>query len=149
MPSHKSISGRTRLVTALVLAAAAVPTVQAWRQSLQSVPNSAPFMTNNVSVSAADNLAQWTLPNTLELQLKSDSNADTLVELSRKIGATVTYNSDLGQETEIARVTLPDGVNVQSVLDTLRDDPNVEAADLVHLYRTPEDLSEPIRSCRP
>ena len=147
MPSTHPFSGTKRLLTALVLAAAAVPTVQAWRHQVR--PDPALISTNSAPVSAYDTEAQWTLPNSLELQLRANSNADTLAELSRKIGAPVTFNSDLGEETDIARVTLPAGMNAQAALETLRNDPNVEAADVVHLYRTPEDLTLPTTARRP
>ena len=139
--SLKPVSGRARLLAALVLAGAAVPTAQAWRQQARDSAPAVQTITNAseaTSGAAFDTDPLWTLPNTLEVQLKPGSDADTLAALSQKIGATVTYNSDLGAETEIARVTLPQGANVQDVLQTLRDDANVESADVEHLYRAPE-----------
>ncbi len=144
--SLKPLSGRARLLTALVLCGAAVPTAQAWRQqardtasAVQSITNPSANTTNSPSnVGAYDTDPLWTLPNTLEVQLKPGSDADTLAELSRKIGATVSYNSDMGAETEIACVTLPQGADVQYALQTLRDDASVETADIEHLYRAPE-----------
>ncbi len=136
MPS-KSVSFAGRALAALVLTGAAVPTVQAWRQS-----HTVASVFQTASDTGYDTDAQWTLPNTLELQLKPGSNSETLAELSQKVGASIIYNSDMGAETGVARVTLPDGANVQQALDTLRSDARVEVADVEHLYRDPDVQTE-------
>lgn len=133
----KSVSFAGRALAALVLAGAAVPTVQAWRQSHVGA---SVFQT--ASDTGYDTDAQWTLPNTLELQLKPGFNSDTLAQLSLKVGASIIFNSDMGAETGVARVTLPDGANVQQALDTLRSDARVEVADVEHLYRDPDVQTE-------
>ena len=108
MPS-KSVSFTGRALAALVLAGAAVPTVQAWRHS-----HSGAVMAQAEASTGYDTDAQWTLPDTLELQLKPGVSGDALAELSKKVGANVVFNSDTGAETGVARVTLPDGANVQA-----------------------------------
>ncbi len=146
MPS-KSVSFTGRALVALVLAGAAVPTVQAWRHSHLGV-----VMAQAEASTGYDTDAQWTLPDTLELQLKPGVSSDVLAELSKKVGANVVFNSDAGAETGVARVTLPDGANMQAALDALRGDPNVEVADVEHLYRDPDvqaeetSLSNPVKS---
>ena len=146
MPS-KSVSFTGRALAALVLAGAAVPTVQAWRHS-----HSGAVMAQAEASGGYDTDAQWTLPDTLELQLKPGVSGDVLADLSKKVGANVVFNSDTGVETGVARVTLPDGANVQAALDALRSDPNVEVADIEHLYRDPDvqaeetSLSSPVKS---
>ena len=136
MPS-KSVSFTGRALAALVLAGAAVPTVQAWRHN-----HAAAVMAQAETATGYDTDAQWTLPNTLEVQLKPGVSKDVLAELSQKVGANVVFNSDLGAETGVARVTLPDGANVQAALDALRSDSNVEVADVEHLFRDPDVQTE-------
>ena len=139
MPS-KSMTGASRLLLAAVLAAAVVPTALIWHQEAR---DTALPITTSASTIPDSRLDPDALPDTLEMQLRPGSNTETLAALSKKLGATVTYNSDLGAETEIARVTLAQGSDIQKALQTLRDDSSVETADIEHIYRNPEDFSLP------
>ncbi len=117
------------------LALAAVPIALAWRAS--AVREEAPTPLN---VPAA-NVSDWVSPNEVEVQFKPGVGQNALADLGGRLGVPLAWNSPLSLETGIARLTLPAGLGVSSALAALRADPRVEAADVVHFYRVPEDLA--------
>ncbi|HZO91619.1 MAG TPA: S8 family peptidase [Chthonomonadaceae bacterium] len=132
---EKSGSAILRWITALGLALAAVPIALAWRAS--AVREEAPTPLN---VPAA-NVSDWVSPNEVEVQFKPGVGQNALADLGGRLGVPLAWNSPLSLETGIARLTLPAGLGVSSALAALRADPRVEAADVVHFYRVPEDLA--------
>jgi len=142
--ASQRVSVRARIGMAVALALVAVPMVQTWRQADRLPASNTSTSSNSTSnLTAYDFDPIWSVPNTLEIQLRPGFSADTLAALSKKLGASVAYNSDMGPETGVACVTLPAGADLKRALDTLRADSSVETADVEHIYRTPEDLSEP------
>lgn len=139
--ASQRVSVGARLLMALALTGAAVPMVQAWRQSDNAL-SSTPTVRVSAPATNYDADPYWSVPDTLEIQLRPGANADTLTTLSKKLGAHVAYNSANGPETGVACVTLPHGTNLAQALDTLRADSSVETADVEHIYRIPESMME-------
>ncbi len=140
--ASQRVSVGARLLMALALTGASLPLIQAWRQS-DSAPIATPVTSVSAPATAYDADPYWSVPDTLEIQLRPGFNAQTLNDLSKKLGARVAYNSEMGPETGVACVTLPHGTNLAQALETLRADSSVETADVEHIYRTPE-LRSPV-----
>ena len=133
--SKKSGSALLTLVAIGVLALAATPTVQSWRYD--AAASRAATAAAVASLPDATDPA-WTNQNQIEIQFRDGTDDNALAELSKKIGAPITWNSELHAETEVARVTLPEGSDIAGTLETLRADGNVEIAEQIHLYTEPE-----------
>ena len=135
--SNKKSSGAFRWLAVGLLALSVVPMGVVWRQEMfqkETPPSLSDLQDQN-----------WTDVSQLEVQLKPGSDDATLAELSRKIGAAITWNSDVSRtETEIADVALPAGTDSGRTLDLLRADPNVVVADRMHFLREPEDEANQI-----
>lgn len=133
---EKSGSMGWRLLAACGLALAAVPIALTWHgESARQAEATRSLNWPTV------NGTEWTVPDEIAVQFKPGTPADVLTELSGKFGAAMTWNSEVSaQETEIAQLTVPAGIGADALLAKLQADPRVEAADVVHLFRTPEDL---------
>jgi serine protease len=133
---EKTGSASLRWLTAFGLALALVPIVMAWRAvAVQGMPSLKPLDW------PAENGIDWVRPGEIEVQFKSGTDDSALAALSNSLGVTVAWNSAVAaQETDVATLTLPTGMAADAILAKLRSDPNVEAADVVHIYRTPVDM---------
>jgi serine protease len=133
---EKSGSTGLRWFTALALAVCALPMVWTWRAEREAA---AP---EKAISAAAENDPHWVSPNEIEVELRAGEGDDVLADLSKKVGAPLEWNSPLHAETEIARLTVPAGVSEQTILDELRADGRVAAAESMHYYYEPEDMGE-------
>ncbi len=133
---EKTGSALVRWLVACGLALAVAPIALAWRASAQQ--SAAPLQPLDWP---AVNGTDWVRPNEIEVQFKPGADNGTLTALSNSLGLTAAWNSPVSaQETGIATLTLPAGTTPDSILAKLRSDPDVEAADVVHIYRTPVDI---------
>ncbi|HEV2473809.1 MAG TPA: S8 family peptidase [Chthonomonadales bacterium] len=130
--TSKSQAGRLLAIAALTLGA--IPMLLTWRAS-------APAPQTRVLDWPAPAGQQWVSANEIEAQLHRGEGTADLAGLSRLIGAPLTWNSRMGQETEIAHATLPAGAVLKTALAALRADSRVKYAGPVHYYGEPEDLS--------
>ena len=131
-------------IAALVLAA--TPLLWSSRQADEArtaALKATPAAQDWPSVSADGTPRPYTNPNEIEVEVKAGNNDDsTLANLSREIGAPLAWNGPMGQAEGVADATLPPGADLNKDLAELQSDPNVEAADAVHYYYTPEELSD-------
>src|SRR5579859_7510009 len=100
----KTASVGLRWLAALALAGSAIPMVRDWRAADR---DAAPA---TVSAPASAD-PKWVSPTEIEVQLKDGEGDDVLADLSREVGAPLTWNSPVHAETEIARLTVPGGVS--------------------------------------
>ena len=137
---EKSGSGSLRWFAVLGLAIASAPLGLAWWGAAHP---SAP-------VASTESAESWTDRAQLEVQLKPGADDAALADLSKKVGAVVTWNSAVSRdETEIADVAVPAGGDAGKILDQLRSDPRVETADYVHFLREPGIEAQEIASGQP
>ena len=81
-------------------------------------------------------------PNEIAVQFKSGQASDTLLtNLAQRIGSPLAWDGPMGQSEGVANLALPFGADMNKTLAELQNDPNVEAADVVHYFYTPEDMS--------
>ncbi|MCW3094530.1 MAG: Subtilisin-like serine protease [Chthonomonadaceae bacterium] len=128
---EKSGSRGLRWMSALLLAAAATPTLLTWRQEAkeQALPAPPPAVTS-----------EWIDTNALEVQMRPGTTSDDLADLGKKLNLSLHWNSEVSQqETDVADADVPIGVDPNAELTALRADPRVEAADVVHFFHTPQD----------
>jgi serine protease len=128
---EKSGSRGLRWMSALLLAAAATPTLLTWRQEAkeQAIPAAPPAVTS-----------EWVDTNALEVQMRPGTTADDLADLGKKLNLSLHWNSEVSQqETDVADADVPTGVDPDAELAALRADPRVEAADTLHYFHTPQD----------
>ena len=92
----------------------------------------------------------WTDATQLEAQMKPGADDAALADLSRRLGATVTWNSAVSStETHVADVAVPPGADAQKLLNQLRADPRVETADRVHFMAEPGTEAQEIGVAQP
>ena len=128
---EKSGSRGLRWMSALLLAAAATPTLLAWQHEAkeQAIPAPPP---------AAE--SEWVDTNALEVQMRPGTSNDDLADLGKKLHLSLHWNSPSSQqETDVADADLPAGIDSNTELAALRADSRVEAADVVHFFHTPQD----------
>ena len=129
--SEKSGSRGLRWMSALLLAAAATPTLLTWRQEAkeQAVPATPPALSS-----------EWADTNALEVQMRPGTTTEDLADLGKKLHLSFRWNSATSQqETDVADADLPAGMDLNAELAALRADSRVEAADTVHFFHTPPD----------
>src|SRR5947209_16076232 len=120
--SEKTGSASLRWLAFLGLALGAAPLGWAWWSAAHTAAPSAPATTELQSA--------WTDSALLEAQMKPGTDDAALADLSRKLGATVTWNSAVSrEETDVADIAMPEGADAQKLLEQLRADPRVESAD--------------------
>ncbi len=83
----------------------------------------------------------WSLPNEIAVQLKPGVDGGILSRLAQLTGASLQWDDETSQSLGVLHFTLPAGKSMASELAALRSDSSVEAADQIHLYRTPESLN--------
>ena len=126
-------SHTARWLAYAALGIAAIPMGLAWQaERVQEARNE----TQTVSISGADTL-EWIRPNEIAVQFKDNANGNALNALSAKIGVPMVWNSTFGVQSKIGRIQVPFGQNTDTILAKLRNDPNIEATDVVHIYRAP------------
>jgi serine protease len=137
---RQKTSSAVRWLAYAALGIAAVPMGLAWRAEQARNASQEPIPP---AMSAAE-LAEWVRPNEIAVQLKKGTDSSVLGMVSSKVGLPLVWNSSLGAQSGIARISVPFGQSADTILAKLASDPNIEAADVVHIYRTPviED-SEP------
>jgi len=120
-----------RWMSAVLLAAAAAPTLWTWQQEAkeQAIPATPPAVTSD-----------WVDTNALEVQMRPGTTTEDLVDLGNKVHLSLHWNSEVSQsETDVADADLPPGMDLNAELAALRADPRVEAADVLHYFHTPQD----------
>ncbi len=130
-----------RWLAAAGLTLAVVPIALAW-QGTAWRGSAAPAVRDWPAV----NGESWVSPNEIVVQLKPGNDGDALNALGRLVGTPLAWNSPLATATEVAHLTLPSAAATVSALAALQADSRVEAADVVHYYRTPESLTEAANS---
>ena len=128
---EKTGSRGLRWMSALLLAAAATPTLLTWQREAkeQALPTPPP--------SAA---SEWVDTNALEVQMRPGTSSADLSDLGKKLHLSLHWNSETSQqETDVADADLPFGLDSNAELAALRADPRVEAADVVHFFHTPPE----------
>jgi serine protease len=131
---EKSGSAVFRWLTACGLALAALPILLTWRASVAQSPPMSP------QDWPTPNGVEWIHPDEIAVQLKPGAGENALGALSRNLGLALAWNSPVSAgETGIATLTLPAGMTADAALAKLRSDPNVETADVVHMYYAPEE----------
>jgi serine protease len=128
---EKSGSRGLRVMSALLLAAAATPTLLTWRNEAkeQAIPAAPPAMTSD-----------WVDTNALEVQMRPGTTTADLVDLGKKTHLSLRWNSATSQQgTDVADADLPIGLDLNTELAALRADPRVEAADVVHFFHAPPE----------
>lgn len=130
---RQKTSSAARWLAYAALGIAAVPMVFAWRaeQARNAVVETVP-----TGMSAAE-MAEWVRPNEIAVQFKPGTDSNAIGAMSSKMGVPLMWNSSLGAESGIARISVPLGQSPDGILAKLNSDPNVEAADVVHIYRAP------------
>lgn len=126
---EKSGSRGLRWMSALLLAAAATPTLLTWRQEAkeQAIPAPPPAVSSD-----------WVDTNALEVQMRPGTTTEDLVDLGKKLHLSLHWNSEFSQqETDVADADLPPGIDPNAELAALRADSRVEAADVLHYFHTP------------
>jgi serine protease len=126
---EKSGSRGLRWMSALLLAAAATPTLLTWRQEAkeQALPATPPALSS-----------EWADTNALEVQMRPGTTTEALADLGKKLHLSLHWNSETSeQETDVADADLPAGMDLNAELAALRADSRVEAADMVHFFHTP------------
>jgi serine protease len=137
----KSSSTSLRWLAFFGLALASAPLGWSWWSAAHPQPAAPP---------AAESPEGWTDVAQLEAQMKPGTDDAALADLGRRIGATVTWNSAASRdETDVADIAVPEGASAQSLLDKLRADPRVEAADQVHFLREPDTEAAEIAGAVP
>ena len=129
--SEKSGSRGLRWMSALLLAAAAAPTLLTWRQEAkeQAILAAPPAVSSD-----------WVDTNALEVQMRPGTTNDDLADLSKRLHLSLHWNSEVSQqETDVADADVPAGTDPNAELAALRADSHVEAADVVHTFRTPPE----------
>lgn len=128
---EKSGSRGLRWASAFLLAAAATPIMLTWRQEAkeQAIPAAPPAIES-----------EWVDANELEVQMRPGATDADLADLGRKLHLSLHWNSAVSQqETDVADAELPAGMDRDAELAALRADPRVEAADVVHYLRVPQN----------
>ncbi len=126
-------SHTARWLAYAALGIASIPMGLAWQaEMIQEARNETP----TVLISGADAL-EWIRPNEIAVQFKDNADSNSLNAASAKIGVPMAWNSTLGAQSKIARIQIPFGQNADAILSKLRNDPNIEATDVVHIYRNP------------
>ena len=140
--AEKSKSGSLRWLAFLGLALAAVPLGWTWWSAAH--PDASP------TPAVAEAVSAWTDSTQLEAQMKPGTDDAALADLSKKLGATVTWNSAFSRgETGVADVAVPAGADPLKLLNLLRADPRVEAADQVHFMTEPGVEAQEIANTLP
>jgi serine protease len=80
----------------------------------------------------------WTEPNEIEVQFKPGNGADAIKSADDRIGLTPAWSGAQPDQEEIDTFDTPAGADTDTILSRLRSDPDVEAADVEHLYAEPE-----------
>src|SRR5579872_2693656 len=139
--SAKSGSRSLRTFAFVCLALAAAPLGFAWwTAARQPAP----------PAESAQTAAAWTDATQLEAQMRPGTDDAALADLSGKLGVPVAWNSAVSQQdTDVADVSVPAGADAEKLLDTLRADPRVVAADHVHLMSEPDIEAQELAAARP
>lgn len=130
-------SGSTagRWLGAAVFALGMLPMAIVWHRSAPARP-AAPL-----DWTAVDG-QPWVSSTAIELQLQPNASADELQSLSQEAGAPVQWDGQEGAEEGIADATLRTPAAADAAVAALSRDGRVEAADHVHFYCEPENLSD-------
>jgi serine protease len=108
----------------LIVAAAAIPLLPAWRETPATL---------NANAAATLNSSE------LIVDLRDDATPQDVAELSAKIGVTLRPNSIMARNNNLYRANVR-GKNMNALLQTLQSDARVEAAEPEAFYRLPEPV---------
>ena len=127
-----------RGLTIAALMLAAVPLVWTFRSEKPANQDALP------TLDWSSTGREYVRANEIAVQFKGGiTDDDSLGALSRECGVTLAWDGPLGKEEGIASLTLPFGANIGRTLAELQANPRVLAADVVHLYYTPENEMTP------
>ncbi len=129
-----------RGLSVALLAAGALPMAWAWRgQIAERLGKSDAPQVRDLAAFGSE--SDWVRPDQIAVQFKSGAKpeASSFASLGSQWGGRLSWNGESGGPLGTALLTLPFGTNVQAKLDALNRDPRVEAADVIHLYRIPQN----------
>ena len=138
-------------LTIAALAVAAAPLLwSGWQAGETNAPN-VTLAARDWPATAPDGTPRpYVNPNEIAVQFKLGRASDGLLtNLAKRIGSPLAWDGPMGQAEGVANLALPFGTDPNKILSELQSDPDVEAADVVHYYYTPEELSATPESLAP
>ena len=120
-------------IAALGLSAA--PLVPVWlSQKEYSAADSVPTAVNGTAAA----LDVRSLPFEIDIDLADDASRQDILALERETGLDLTLNSVYSAKNRLMRAVAPNAEAARRLVERLREDPRVEAADMEVLYSIPE-----------
>ena len=104
------------------------------------------------AVAPSDPSLEWIVPGEINVQLKPGTSPSDLIGIGKLAGCSLQFaRSYSSSETEFAYGTVPisTATNIAQILAVLRNAPGVEAADVTHIYRIPQDEMRPTAAIDP